>query len=273
VLKHAALVAVLVHLRKKEAAFAVIDAHAGGGLYDLSSVEAKKTGEAEGGILRVLAQSDLPGPLAQYRDIVRGFGEARYPGSPLIAATLLRRQDRLVAIEKHPEESARLAASLAGNKRCRVIEGDYRTRLKGLLPPPERRGLVLIDPPYEAENEVVEAARAVIQSWCRFATGIYLLWYPAKHRASVDAAAGELLTAGISSLLRLELDIGAPQASTEPGRAPPMSATGLLVVNPPYGFADQMSVILRTLTTLLGRGAAANASLERLAGEAEESTS
>ena len=267
-LKHTALVAALEHLRKKETAFAVIDAHAGRGLYNLSSVEAKKTGEAGGGIGRVLVQSDLPEPLAQYRDIVRGFGEGRYPGSPLIAATLLRRQDRLVAIEKHPEESAALASSLAGNKRSRVIEGDYRTQLKSLLPPPERRGLVLIDPPYEAEDEFIDAARAVIQSWRRFATGIYLLWYPAKHRASVDAVGGELLTAGISSLLRLDLDTGAPQASTEPGRAPPMSATGLLVVNPPYGFADQMSVILRTLTTLLGRGAAANAAVKRLAGEA-----
>jgi 23S rRNA (adenine2030-N6)-methyltransferase len=268
VLKHTALVAVLVHLRKKETAFAVIDAHAGRGLYELSSIEAKKTGEADGGILRVLAETDLPETLAQYRDIVRGFGDGRYPGSPLIAAKLLRRQDRLVAIEKHAQESATLASSLAAAKRARVIEGDYRTQLKSLLPPPERRGVVLIDPPYEAESEFIEAARAVIQSWRRFATGIYLLWYPAKHRASVDAAAGELLTAGISSLLRLELDIDAPQASSEPGRAPPMSATGLLVVNPPYGFHAQMSVILRTLTTLLGRGPGASCSLMRLAGEA-----
>lgn len=267
-LKHTALVAVLAHLRKKEAAFAVIDAHAGRGLYDLASIEAKKTGEADGGILRVLAQDDLPEPLAEYRDIVRGFGDGRYPGSPLIAAKMLRRQDRLVAIEKHPEESASLASSLAWAKRARVVEGDYRTQLKSLLPPPERRGVVLIDPPYEEDGEFIEAARAVIQSWRRFATGIYLLWYPAKHRASIDAAAGELLTAGISSLLRFELDIGVPQASTGPGRAPPMSATGLLVVNPPYGFTDQMRVILRTLTTLLGRSAAANASVTSLAGEA-----
>jgi 23S rRNA (adenine2030-N6)-methyltransferase len=267
VLKHTALVAVLEHLRKKETAFAVIDAHGGRGLYDLSSVEAKRTGEAESGILRVLAQADLPEPLAQYRDIVHSFGEGRYPGSPLIAAKLLRRQDRLVAIEKHPEESAHLASSLAAFRRARVIEGDYLTQLKGLLPPPERRGVVLIDPPYEADDDFIEAARAAILSWRRFATGICLLWYPAKHRASVDAAVGELLTAGISSLLRLELDIDAPRAPAEPGRTPPMSATGLLVVNPPYGFAGQMSEILRTLTTLLGRGPGASASVARLAGE------
>jgi 23S rRNA (adenine2030-N6)-methyltransferase len=268
VLKHTALVAVIVHLRKKDTAFAVIDAHAGRGLYDLSSSEAKKTGEAEGGILRVLAQGDLPEALAQYRDIVRGFGEGVYPGSPLIAAKMLRRQDRLVAIEKHPEEFASLAASLAGMKRARGVHGDYRDQLKTLLPLPERRGVLLIDPPYEAEDEFIEGARTIIDAWHRFATGIYLFWYPAKHRPSVDAAAGELLNAGITSLLRLELDIGTSQAVSEAGRTPPMSATGLLVINPPYGFADQMSVILHTLTALLGRGAASNASIARLAGEA-----
>jgi 23S rRNA (adenine2030-N6)-methyltransferase len=267
VLKHTALVAVLAHLKKKETPFAVIDAHAGRGLYDLSSIEAKKTGEAEGGIIRVLEEADLPEPLARYREIVRGFGEGRYPGSPLIAAKMLRTQDRLVAIEKHPEEFAALAASLGRVKRARAIHADFRGQLKRLLPPPERRGVVLLDPPYEAENEFIEAARVIVESWRRFATGIYLLWYPAKHRPSVDAAAGEVLNAGISSLVRLDLDIGSPQTASEPGRAPPMSVTGLLVVNPPYGFADRMSAVLRTLTTLLGRDGA-NSSLTRLAGDA-----
>jgi 23S rRNA (adenine2030-N6)-methyltransferase len=268
VLKHAALVAVLVHLRKKQTPFAVIDAHAGRGLYDLSSVEARKTAEAEGGIVRLLAHDGLPEPLSLYCEIVRGFGEGRYPGSPLIAAKLLRGQDRLVAIESHPEEFTNLAAALAGARRSRALHGDFRAQLKSLLPPPERRGVVLIDPPYEAEDEFIEAARAIIESWRRFATGIYLLWYPAKHRASVDAAAGELLTAGISSLLRLELDIGGARAAKEPGRAIPMTATGLLVVNPPFGFADQMNVMLPVLATLLGRGPDASSSVMVLAGEA-----
>jgi 23S rRNA (adenine2030-N6)-methyltransferase len=264
VLKHTALLAVLAHLKKKDTPFAVIDAHAGRGLYDLSSIEARKTGEAEGGIVRVLAEADLPESLAQYREIVRGFGEGRYPGSPLIAAKILRHKDRLVAIEKHPEEFAALAASLAG-KRARAIQGDFRSHLKSLLPPPERRGVVLLDPPYEAEDEFIEAAQAIIESWRRFATGIYLLWYPAKHRPSVDAAAGEVLNAGISSLLRLDLDIGSQSAAGQAGRGPPMSATGLLVVNPPYGFAEQMSVVLDTLSTLLGREGA-NSSVRQLAG-------
>ena len=267
VLKHAALVAVLVHLSKKETPFAMIDAHAGRGIYDLSSLEARKTGEAEGGILRLLARSDLPEPLPLYCEIARGFGDDRYPGSPLIASKLLRPQDRLVAIEKHPEEFAALAASLAGVKRARAVHGDFRAHVRGLLPPPERRGVVLIDPPYEADDEFIEAARAIIESWRRFATGIYLFWYPAKHRASVESAAGELLNAGIKSLLKLELDTGAPNIAPGPGRAPPMTATGLLVINPPFGFADQMTAVLRTLTALLGRAPNARSVVEQLAGK------
>jgi 23S rRNA (adenine2030-N6)-methyltransferase len=114
VLKHAALVSVLLHLRKKDAPFAVIDTHGGRGLYDLGGAEAQKTAEAANGILRLLPRDSLPGVLACYCDLVRGFGEGVYPGSPLIAARLLRTKDRLVGIEKHPEEYASLAAALAG---------------------------------------------------------------------------------------------------------------------------------------------------------------
>src|SRR5688572_1587756 len=168
VLKHAALVAVLSHLRKKQAPFAVIDAHAGRGIYDLSSVEAKKTGEAEGGVLRLLGESGLPQPLPLYCEIVRSFGEGRYPGSPLIAAKLLRAKDRLVAIEKHPDEFAALEGALSGVKRARAVEGDFRRELKRLLPPLERRGVVLVDPPYEADDEFILATREIIACWRRF---------------------------------------------------------------------------------------------------------
>lgn len=265
VLKHAALVAVLSHLRKKETPFAVIDAHAGRGIYDLSSVEARRTQEAEGGIVRLLAQADLPEPLPLYRDIVRSFGNERYPGSPLIAARLLRPRDRLVAIEKHPDEFAGLAAALSEIKRARAVHGDYLRELKRLLPPSERRAVVLIDPPYEAEDEFIVATREIIACWRRFATGIYLFWYPAKHRASVDASAGELLSAGISSLLRLELDVGGEPARREPGRAPAMTATGLLVVNPPFGFGETMNNVLPALTKLFKRGENATSSATVLA--------
>jgi 23S rRNA (adenine2030-N6)-methyltransferase len=267
VLKHAALVAVLLHLRKKDTPFAVIDAHGGRGLYDLSSEEAGKTGEAQDGIGRVLAADTLPGVLLAHRDIVRSFGEGVCPGSPLIAAKLLRSRDRLVAIEKHPEEFAALKGALQGVARARVINGDFRRELKSLVPPPERRGVILIDPPYEAEGELAEAARAIIDAHRRFASGIYIMWYPAKDRAAVAAATGELLNAGINSLLQLELNVDGPVVAKTDRTGPPLSASGLLVVNPPFGFADEMKLVLPYLAQLLGRGPAAAFSLRQLAGE------
>src|ERR1700730_13749860 len=180
VLKHAALVSVILHLRKKDSPFAVIDTHGGRGLYDLGGAEARKTAEAADGILRLLQRGSLPGVLAPYCDLVRGFGEGVYPGSPLIAAKLLRPKDRLVAIEKHPEEHASLASALAGDQRARIVLGDFHRELPRLLPPPERRGLLLIDPPYESEGEFSDATRTAVAAYQRFANGIILFWYPAK---------------------------------------------------------------------------------------------
>jgi 23S rRNA (adenine2030-N6)-methyltransferase len=253
-LKHAALVAVLLHLRKKPAPFAVIDTHGGRGLYDIGSKQAKKTGEADAGITRLLRLSSAPGVLEPFLDVVRGFGKNAYPGSPRIAAKLLRAQDRLVAIEKHPEDYAALASALGDEKRARVVEGDYRRELARLLPPLQRRGLVLIDPPYEAEDEFAGATGALIAAHRRFATGIFLLWYPAKERPLVAASAGELLNAGIASLLKVELDVGTANQASAEGRGR-LSAAGLLVVNPPFGFADEMRKIMPFLEQNLAQGA------------------
>lgn len=263
-LKHAALVAVLRHMRNKETPFAVIDTHAGRGLYDISGPQAKKTGEAGDGILRLLARRDLTGVLADYADIVRSFGEGHYPGSPLIAANLLRPQDRLVAIEKHPEEREALVSALAGAKGVRAILGDAYRELPRLLPPRERRGLILIDPPYETEDEFARAARSLVEAHKRFATGIFLFWYPAKMRANIAATEGELLNAGISSLLKLELNVDTPQERSD-GRGSPLSETGLLAVNPPYGFAQEMRIAVAYLAQALARGPGARGSVEILA--------
>ena len=265
VLKHAALVSVLLHLRKKETPFAVIDTHGGRGLYDLGGAEAKKTGEAVGGILALSRMDALPGVLAPYCEMVRGFGENVYPGSPLIAARLLRAQDRLVAMEKHPEEHAALAAALAGVKGVRAILGDFARELPRLLPPPERRGVLLIDPPYEAEDEFAVATRIAVDAHLRFANGIILFWYPAKARAKVAASAGELLNAGVRSLLRIEFDTGAPQVPGAEGRAPPLTAAGVLVVNPPFGLSDDMRIIMPVLAKALGRGPDARGTVDMIA--------
>ncbi len=267
VLKHTALVSILLHLRKKEKAFAVIDTHAGRGLYDIAGGEAAKTDEAKNGILRLLDAGALPGVLGAYCDIVRGFGAGRYPGSPLIAAKLLRPQDRLAAIEMHPEEYAALASALAKFPRTRVVHGDGYRELQNLLPPPERRGLMLIDPPYESDDEFLVAARVLVDAHRRFTIGIYLFWYPLKDAAAAGAAIGEILNAGLGDVLRLELDVGAEQTRERENKGPALSAAGLLAVNAPYGFEREMGVILPFLAEKLARGPRAHFRLERLAGE------
>jgi 23S rRNA (adenine2030-N6)-methyltransferase len=260
VMKHTALVAVLLHLRKKDAPFAVIDTHAGRGLYDLSGTEAQKTGEAGEGIARLAALPSGDEPLATYLEIARGFGENRYPGSPLIAARLLRPQDRLIAIEKQPEECAALEAALKPFAKVRAICGEGYGRLAPLLPPPERRGVVLIDPPFEAGDEFAQIADGFARAIRRFATGIYLIWFPIKTKNDADSLAGELLSRGATRLLRLELDIGAK----EEGR---LGASGLMVANPPYGFDTQMRAGFATLAAPLGRETPARWRVEWLAGE------
>ena len=260
--KHVALVAILAHLKRKSAPFAVIDTHAGSGLYDLGAKEALASGEAEQGIGRLSACPAETTTLASYLDILRGFGPGRYPGSPLIAATLLRPQDRLVAIEKQPDEVAKLRHAIAPFAKAEAIEDDGYGRLLNLVPPPERRGLVLFDPPYEHGEELQQMARAFAQAYRRFRQGIYLIWLPLKGPVAAEALAGELKTAGATKLLSLVLGIG--RDSTEPEAR--LSASGLLAVNPPYGFEEEMRAVQHELLPLLRRGPSARVGVEWLAG-------
>jgi len=254
--KHVALVAALMHLRKKETPFAVIDTHAGRGLYDLAADESVRTRESEAGVARFAGVSSALPALQSYLDIVRSFGVGRYPGSPLIAARLLRPQDRLLAVEKHPAEFVMLRKSLAPFAPTKALQADAYDRLPSLLPPPERRGLVLIDPPYESPDECEDVVRAFKSAIRRFATGIYLIWHPPKAAARFDALAGEIGAAGGVRLLSLMLDNGARAA---PER---LSASGLLVVNPPYEFDTQMRAISAELLSHLGQGPKARAGVE-----------
>ncbi len=266
VLKHAALVSILLHLRQKDKPFAVIDTHAGRGIYETGSGEAQKTGEAAEGITRLLALSSVPGTLATYLDLVRGFGHGLYPGSPLIAARLLRAQDRLVAVEQQDDEFKLLAAGLAGAGNALAVHGDGYHELLRRFPPLERRAAILIDPPYEREDEFTRAAETLTAAYRRFATGIYLLWYPAKERPQVSATAAELLNAGIRSLLRVDLDIGVKGVARE-DRGPALSATGILVINPPFGFAGEMQEAVEFLAHTLAQGPGASGKIEILAAK------
>jgi 23S rRNA (adenine2030-N6)-methyltransferase len=255
VVKHVALVAILLHLTKKDTAFSVVDSHAGRGAYDLAGTEAGKTGEAAGGIGRLAdLAGEMPEALAAYLALVRDGGAGAsaqagaainniYPGSPLIAAKLLRPQDRLTAIEKHPEEFAALKEALAPIRNAAAEQGDGYARAAKLLPPPSRRGLVLMDPPFESPEEFSDLAGAVRDTYRKFATGIFLIWYPIKSQADSDAFIGEVLAGGIAKAMVIDTKVSAPEGK--------LSRAGLLVVNPPYGFEAQMREAARLVAPRL----------------------
>ena len=254
VVKHVALVASVEHLKKKDTAFRVIDSHAGRGLYDLRDGPPRATGEADGGIARLQDLRDAPGALGSYLELVRGLGAQRYPGSPLLAAMLLRPQDGLVAIEKHPEESAILKDVLAPFRGAVAETGDGYARLLKLLPPPSRRGLVVIDPPFEAADEFTMLARILAGAQRKFATGIYLVWYPVKTQSAVDAFAGEVLAGGVQKALTVEIAVAPPSAH--------MTRAGVLVVNPPFGFDGEMRSVAQILAPRLGADAGTSADIQ-----------
>lgn len=268
VIKHIVLVRVLVHLQDKPAAFRVIDSHAGAGLYDLTSHEAQRGGEWLTGIARVMqarfSQTTLP-LLAPYLDIVRAFNPQTelkaYPGSPLIARALLRPQDRLTACEVEPAARKRLIDALRRDIQARVVDLDGWVALPAFVPPNERRGLVLIDPPYEAKDEFERIAAGFAAAFAKWPTGSYLLWYPAKSRRATDQLArhvARLAGTGASpaTSLRLEFSV-APQAA-DAG----LTSAGLLLVNPPWRLATELKAILPELEKPLGVGGAARFRLE-----------
>jgi len=260
--KHVALVAILLHLRRKETPFAVIDTHAGRGVYDLSAEQAQRTQEAAEGIARLVGYAAQTPALKKYLEVVSSFDAQHYPGSPRIIAQLLRPQDRLVAIEKHPEECRALRRALSPFPNARTILGDSYTQLSRLLPPPERRGVVLIDPPYEEDKELEQMARLLADAFWRFANGVYLMWLPLKDGSSAGALAGEIRNIGATKLLFLSLDVGRA-INDPPGK---LSAAGLLVINPPYGLDAEMRAASAEFLPLLRRGPKASFGVEWLAG-------
>src|ERR1700749_2355567 len=199
VIKHIVLVRILTYLQDKQAAFRVIDTHAGAGVYDLTSEEARRGGEWLTGIARVMqarfSETTLP-LVAPYLDIVRAFNPQRdlmaYPGSPLIARALLRPQDRLTACEVEPRARKQLIDALRRDSQARVVDLDGWTALPAFVPPKERRGLVLIDPPYEQKDEFERLAAGFAEAFAKWPTGSYLLWYPAKSRRATDELARQV---------------------------------------------------------------------------------
>ncbi|HXD13670.1 MAG TPA: 23S rRNA (adenine(2030)-N(6))-methyltransferase RlmJ [Xanthobacteraceae bacterium] len=249
--KHAVLVRVLLHLRHKPAAFRVIDTHAGAARYDLLGPEPSRSGEWREGIERVwqAPPQEAYDLLAPYLGAVAAFNpDAKlrvYPGSPLIVTSLLRRQDRLIACELEPRAAAALTAALRGDARAKALAIDGWTALRAYLPPKERRGLVLIDPPFEEAADFMRLSAALAAAHRKWPTGIYMLWYPIKERAAPDGLAKRLQRLAIPRMLRCELSLGPPRADAG------LVGSGLIVVNPPFTLEPDLQRLIPGLGGML----------------------
>lgn len=268
VIKHLVLVRILTYLHEKPAAFRVIDSHAGAGRYDLTGEEATRGGEWLTGIARVMQarfSQEVGELIAPYLDIVRAFNPPgkleAYPGSPLIARALLRPQDRMVACEVAPAPRKQLIDALRRDEQARVVDLDGWTALPAFVPPNERRGLVLIDPPFEQPDEFERLARVFAESFAKWPTGIFMLWYPVKNRRAADALARQVAAASAAKgaadkCLRLEFSV-APAAEGQG-----LVSSGLLIVNPPWTLANELRTVMPELQKPLGQGGAGRFRLE-----------
>jgi len=255
--KHIVLTRVLEYLRQKPAPFRVVDTHAGAGRYDLLGPQAARSGEWRDGIERLFAapRSGAAGTdsaqalVAPYLDIVAALnpgGTLRlYPGSPLIVKALLRRQDRLIACELEPSAAASLRVVLHGDARAKALAIDGWMALFANIPPKERRGLIVIDPPYEEGVEFTRLFDTLAQAHRKWASGLYLLWYPIKAREAPDALARRLRRLSVPKILRCELSIAPPRAESA------LAGSGLIIVNPPFPLERELRVILPVLRRLL----------------------
>lgn len=255
VVKHALLTRLIAYLKRKDKPFRVFDTHAGRGRYDLNSNEASRTGEAQGGIRKVAADEALRGEplLADYfaaidADLENGF----YPGSPLIARRCLRESDRLSAYELHPEDGSALRDLFAGDIQVKAIELDGWLAVGAHLPPKEKRGLVLIDPPFEKTSEVDDILGGLEKALARWRGGTYAVWYPIKRKALVE----KLLT-GIAALAPDEAVLVEARIAAETPGTEQFLGTGLAVINPPFIFASEAQAILDRLLPVLERDGSA----------------
>ena len=256
VVKHALLLRLLVAMKRKNKPFLVLDTHAGIGRYDVSSAQAAKTGEWRDGIGRLLEAP--PQALQDYVDVVSRIG--LYPGSPVLAAEFLQPSDRLIACELHPEDAVSLRRTMKPYPNAAVHERDGYEALGAFLPPPEKRALVLIDPPFERTDEFSVLATKLIAAWKKFPAAVLVVWYPIKHRAPVRAFFETLKASPVRDIIAVEF---LRRPDTDPTR---LNGAGLLLVNPPYGFEAEAEPILKACKDIFGE-AGAQAGVERLVGE------
>jgi 23S rRNA (adenine2030-N6)-methyltransferase len=272
VVKHAVLAQLIERLKEKDAAFRVIDTHAGAGAYGLAEGPAERTNEWQLGIGKLWGRK-LPAPLrtalAPYLDVVAGLnpgdGLLRYPGSPVIVRRLLRRQDRLTAVEMHPEDAASLAAAFAGDVQVRVVELDGWLALGSFVPPKERRGLVLVDPPFESTDEFAKLADGFLRAHRRWPTGTYALWYPVKNLDAIQELRETLAASGIKRLTRAELTIR--RRDYKEGSKTSFNGAGLILANAPWKFSAILKPLLSGLVPFLAQGPGAGHQIDEISGE------
>ncbi len=255
VLKHSVLTLVLEYMTRKDKGFYYIDSHSGAGMYQLADEYAQKTGEYKDGIAKLIDNGDLPEPLQPYIDLVKSLNEdvideqgdiALYPGSPGIARQFTRRQDSAHLFELHPADIEHLQAYSQRWNKSHVKQSDGYQGVLGLVPPPNRRGVVLIDPPYELKEDYLKATRTIVNAYKKFATGTYILWYPVVKRELVEQMQSAFTKSELRNVLQVEYCQKAD--TTEYG----MTGTGLFIVNPPWQLSQQLAEILPYLKTKLG---------------------
>ncbi|MBL0711621.1 MAG: 23S rRNA (adenine(2030)-N(6))-methyltransferase RlmJ [Colwellia sp.] len=271
VLKHSVLTLVLDYMTRKEKGFHYIDSHSGAGMYQLEEEYAQKTGEYKNGIAKLVNEQDLPEALQPYVDLIKELNPdsdknelTLYPGSPGVAKRFIRRQDSTHLFELHPTDIEHLNDFCSDeNKRWKKVfvkQSDGYQGVLGLLPPPSRRGVVLIDPPYELKDDYQKAVNTLIKAYKKFSTGTYILWYPVVTRRLVNEMKASFVRSDVKNLLQLEFCLSAD--TDEYG----MTGTGLFIINPPWQLAQQMAEVLPYLTSKLGN-TESSVSIEQLIDE------
>jgi len=264
VLKHSVLTLVLEYMTRKDKGFTYVDSHSGAGMYKLKDDYAQKTGEYKAGIAKLINNNDLPETLLPYIEIINAINNEQelslYPGSPGIAKQFTRRQDSAHLFELHPTDIQHLTEYCQRWNKSHVKQTDGYQGLLGLVPPPSRRGVVLIDPPYELKEDYHKAVSTIIQAYKKFATGTYILWYPVVKRQLIEQMKLSFSQSSIRNLLQVEFCQKAD--SDEYG----MTGTGLFIVNPPWQLASQLEEILPYLESSIG-GQESYSTLEQLIAE------
>ncbi len=265
VFKHALLAQLVRALGKKDKPFFCLDTHAGTGLYDLTHAWAQKNAEHIGGIVRVWGRTDTPSELVPYLDAVRAEnadGNLRYyPGSPRILRRLLRRGDRLALNELNKKDFAALTELFRGDKQVKVMLSDGYQALKALLPPVERRGLVLVDSPFDRAGEFKRLVQSLAAAHKRLATGVYALWYPLMEPLAMNAFERDVVSSGVRKILQVEMSVLPANWTAS------MRGCGMLAVNPPYGFETTARAIVKWLWPVLAREGEGGQRIRWLAGE------